>query len=306
MLDRSLSDHGLLTGLLVGVHDIGHIEHDVLSQPVVDNHVLLSVGLCTGGLDQSQDFVTSVSDDVAVESNTQSVSVQEVLDHTGDLVIGDITGTNVLQGNVGQNQHFAQDTQLVSGIIVLQEEGGLCAQQVSVSCPVAQVLLVQVQDGALLLFGQSNGLAFSIQDLDGVQFCFEGDDCGIILVDVSQVSVHQRRSCEAGGRQIDGSLLFSSGGTGLNGGLGLCFLLAGSSKDSHGSHAQNQSQNQHHAKEALCGLFHRFDFLPINFLFWGLAYAGNVLSPAYPWCGRISQAGKTCKHCNTSCNLSSS
>ena len=186
------SHHGLLALFLITVHDIGHVEDNILCQPVVDDHVLLGISLSTGVLDQVQDLVTSALDGLAIDLNTNRIGVQEVLDHTGDFVIGDVTTADSVQRNVSQDQHFTQDAQIVLAVVVRQEEGSLHTQQVGICCPVVQILLIQGQNFFLLLRGQGNSLALSIQDLDRIQFGFESDDGGVFLVNLNIFAGHQK------------------------------------------------------------------------------------------------------------------
>ena len=237
-----LIDDAVAIGVLVGVHNVLHVEGDILSQPVVDDQELLGVGHSAGLLDQIQDLVTGGLDGVAVVLDTQLISVVEVGDHTGQVVKGDSTCTDSVDRNVGHSQHFAQDAQAVFAVvIVLQEEGSLNAQQVGVGFPLIQVLLEQVQNLLLLLFGETGRGAVSIQNLQIIQFLGYCDDGGIFLVHFHAVSLQQIDVLDCG--QVEG----------LVGCCG-CGVLGGQS--CQGCCAQNHGQNDQHAQQSHCNLLH--------------------------------------------------
>ena len=248
-----LSDHGFFTLCLVGVHDVLHVENDILSQPVIDDQVLLNIGLCAGGLDQVQDLVTGADDGIAVQLDTELVSHHEGLNHAGDLVIGHFTAPNLLDGVTTQNQDLAQNAQAVFVVVIGQEEGSLDTQNVGVLGPVLHILLIQGQNGRNLLLGQGNGLAVLIEDLDILQFCLQGDDGRIFFIDFHALGAHQQGHIQGGG-QINGVLFFS--GIGLCGLLDGLLMVVGNCQSSHGNHAQNHYEDQQHAEETFCCLLH--------------------------------------------------
>ena len=275
VLDGVLSHHGVLivvllinnavtVGILVGVHDVGHIEGVVVSQPVVDHQQLLSLGDSAGALDQLHDFVTGSLNVLAVVSNTQLVAVVEVQDHTGQIIHGHVTGADSIHGGTGQGQHFTQNTQAVfSLVVVLQEEGNLQTQSVCILSPVVQVLLIQTQNLLDLLFSQGHRLLGSvIPNLDCLQISFEGNDCGVFCIDLS-VGVGQHDLV----REVELKLNFVSIDSNvlqdrlhIDGLFLLCFfsmLMCVDIGHAGGNHqAEHHGQCQHHAEETLQILRH--------------------------------------------------
>ena len=266
MLLRILSDHGLLAFCLIGVHDVRHIEGGVLSQPGVDNQVLLNIGLSAGVLNQVSNLITGSLDSIAIESDTQSVAVHEVLDHAGQIIIGHVAGADNVHGNAGQNQHFTQDTQAISAIVVVgQEEGGLNTQDVSIGFPVVQVLLVHIQHILDLLLGQRHGIALCVQNSHVLQLFGDGDNGGIGFVDLNIGISHHHRSGELNTFNLEGrcSLGFSldrsfhSGGFSSLGFDNCCGSFHGfGSLCGNRNQTEDHAENQQHAENTHCVLFH--------------------------------------------------
>ena len=285
MLLRILSNHGVLVivlivdnavtiGVLVGVHDVLHVKLDVLSQPVVDDHVLLNVSLSAGGLDQVQDLVTGALDSVAVQLDAEGIGEQEGGDHTGDVVIAQLTVADLVDGVAAQDQHFAQDAQAVFIVVVLQEERSLNTQDVGILFPVVQILLVHAQNGLDLLVSQIADRAVSHQDLDFLQFSFECDDGGIVFIDFGFVCVQQSR-CDRSEveRNFFFLRLFSGCGdffSSVNSRIHDCFclILSLSCERGHGDHAQQHRESQQHTEEFLCVLLHCFASFHIIYSHW--------------------------------------
>ena len=218
-----------------------------MGQPVVQDQQLLCHGLRAGFLDSLHGFVTGSGDGRAVQLDAQGIAVHKVLDHTGQGIVGHIAGTDSINSSAAHDQHFAQDTQLIGGIVVIQEEGGLDTQQVDIGIPMIQVLLVHVQNSLLLLFGQGDGVALGTQDLHFIQLCGDSDDGGIIFVDLNTLGLQQVDGLDS--RQVD---FFLSFGSCFRSGS---FSLGLGCPGGNGSNGQNHGQNQQHAKQSL-GILH--------------------------------------------------
>ena len=253
-----LIDHAVTVGVLVGIHDVGHVKGVVVSQPVIDDQQLLSLGNSAGRFDQSQNFVTGSLDGSAVVSDTQLVAVVEVQDHTGQIVHGHVTGADSINRNTGQRQHLTQDAQAVFAlVVVIQEEGNLQTQSVCVCCPLVQVLLIQAQNRLDLLLGQRNSLLRSVvPDLDCLQLGFKGNDCRVFVVDLG-IGIGQNDLI----RQVNLKLIIVGidsnvfqGRLHINEAFLLCFfMLVGADLGNVGGDHQteNHGQRQRHAEEAL-------------------------------------------------------
>ena len=235
-------DDAVTIGVLVGVHNELHVESDILSQPVVDDQVLLSIGLGAGCFDQVQDLVTGILNGGAVVLDAQLISIVEGGDHTGQVVKGHVACADSINGDVVHGQQFAQNTELVVVVIVGQEEGSLNAQNVGVVFPLVQILLEQVQDLLLLLLGQRHRVTVSAQNLHVIQFLGCRDDSRIIFVQINAFSLQQIEALDCG--QVEGVVNCCG-----------CRILIGG-QSSQGSKAHNHGENDQHAQQSHCNLLH--------------------------------------------------
>ena len=230
-----------------------------MSQPVIDDQQLLSLGNSAGLFNQLHDFVTGSLNLGTVVSDTQLVAVVEVQDHTGQIVHGHVTGADSVHGNTGQSQHFAQNAQTVFAlVIIVQEEGDLQTQSVRILVPLVQILLIQTQDLLDLCLGQGNRrLRGIVPNLDCLQIRLKGNNCGVFGIDlgvgIGQHDFIRQVNLKLKIVSIDSNVL--QGSLHINGYflLDFCSMLVGVDIGHTGRNCQtkHQRKRQYHAEEAL-------------------------------------------------------
>ena len=170
--------------ILTGIHNIGHIEHILRCQPVIQNQQLLILRLCTGILDNLHCFIALVAHDVAVVLHAQLVAVHKGHNGAGQVIIAVIAVSDSINRNASQNQHLAQNAEAVLAlVIVLHVERQLRAKDICICLPVVLILLEHVQYRLLLLCSQLlfgfGSVCLGRLDPNVFQFLLYGLDCWI-------------------------------------------------------------------------------------------------------------------------------
>ena len=186
------------------VHDIGHIKRVVLRQPGVQRHDLLNVRLRSGVIYCLQRFISLCTDHFSVVLNAELIPVQEVHDHTGQVVIGIISASYILNGNACQSKHLAEYAQTVFSVVIeLKIERTLYAEHVGIVLPLLLVLTVHTQNCLDLLLRQRNGFSVRVEDLDVLQFFLDRGDLRITLVNRIQFLFRQLHLVDVDLRRLD-------------------------------------------------------------------------------------------------------
>src|SRR5699024_1869220 len=111
------------------------------------------------------------------------ITVQEVHDHTGQVVIRIISTSYIVNGNACQSKHLAEYTKTIFSVVIeLEIERALYAKHVSIVLPLLLVVTVHSQNRLNLLISQCNRFSIRIKNLDVLQFFFDRSDLRITLV----------------------------------------------------------------------------------------------------------------------------
>ena len=177
-----LGHHGALVLSLTAVHDVGHIEAVHTGQPVVQGQQALSLVLSAGSLDRSHGVLRLSQDLLAIILHTQLIAVHEVHDGAGQVTIGVLAGSDLINSLTGQSQHLAENAEVIRAVVVGQEEGQLDTQHVGVCRPLIQILLEHTQHSLLLLIRQGNLIAGLVLNGDLAQLVRNGSHHGVVHV----------------------------------------------------------------------------------------------------------------------------
>ena len=177
-----LSHHGALVRILTAVHDVGHIEAVHTGQPVIQSQQALGLVLSAGSLDRSHGVLRLSQHLITIILHAQLIAVHEVHDGAGQVVIGVLAGSDLVNGGTGQSQHLAENAEVILIVVVGQEEGQLDAQHVGVFRPLLQILLEHAQHGLLLLLRQSDLIAVLVLNGDLAQLVRNGSHHGVVHV----------------------------------------------------------------------------------------------------------------------------
>ena len=194
------------------VHDIRHIKRVILRQPGVQHQNLLNVRLCSGVFYRLQSFISLCADCIPIVFNSKLISVQEVHDHTGQVVIGIISTSYIVNRNTCQSKHLAKYSQTVFPIVIkLEIERTLYAKYVGIILPLLLVLSIHTQNCLDLLFCQCNRFSIGVKDLDILQFFFDRSDLRITLVNRIQFLFSQLHLVDIDLRRLDFGCINSKG-----------------------------------------------------------------------------------------------
>ena len=177
-----LSHHGALVRILTVVHDVGHIEAVHTGQPVIQNQQTLGLVLSAGSLDRSHGVLRLSQHLITIILHAQLIAVHEVHDGAGQVIIGVLTGSDLVNRGTGQSQHLAENAKVILAVVVGQEEGQLNAQHVGVFRPLLQILLEHTQHVLLLLLRQSDLIAVLVLNGDLAQLVRNGSHHGVVHV----------------------------------------------------------------------------------------------------------------------------
>ena len=174
------------------IHDIGHIKGIVLRQPGVQRHDLLHICLCTGRLHRCEGFVSLGPDLFSVELNTVHIPVQEIHDHTSQVIIRIVPVSHIFHRNSRQSQHLSERTQSVLAIIIKHQiERALHAEDIRIRLPLLLILIKHSQDFLDLLFCQRDGLSVRIEDFHVFKLFLDHSDLRVCLIDLFQLFLTQ-------------------------------------------------------------------------------------------------------------------
>ena len=177
-----LSHHGALVRILTAVHDVGHIEAVHTGQPVVQGQQALGLVLSAGSLDRSHGVLRLSQHLITIILHAQLIAVHEVHDGAGQVIIGVLTGSDLVNRGTGQSQHLAENAKVILAVVVGQEEGQLNAQHIGIFRPILQILLEHTQHVLLLLLRQTNLIAVLVLNGDLAQLVRNGCHHGVVHV----------------------------------------------------------------------------------------------------------------------------
>ena len=177
-----LSHHGALVRILTVVHDVGHIEAVHTGQPVIQNQQTLGLVLSAGSLDRSHGVLRLSQHLITIILHAQLIAVHKVHDGAGQVIIGVLTGSDLINRGTGQSQHLAENAKVILAVVIGQEEGQLNAQHVGVFRPLLQILLEHTQHVLLLLLRQSDLIAVLVLNGDLAQLVRNGSHHGVVHV----------------------------------------------------------------------------------------------------------------------------
>ena len=169
---------------LFGIHNVGHIEHILRCQPVIQNQQLLILCLCTGILDNLHCFIALAAHDVAVVLHAQLVAVHKGHNGAGQVIIAVIAVSDVVYCLSSKNQHLAQNAEAVLAlVVVLHVERQLRTKDICICLPVVLIILEHAQNLLLLLRSQLlfgfGSVCLGRLDPNVFQFLLYGLDCWI-------------------------------------------------------------------------------------------------------------------------------
>ena len=177
-----LSHHGALVRILTAVHDVGHIEAVHTGQPVVQDQQALGLVLGAGSLDRSHGVLRLSQHLITIILHAQLIAVHEVHDGAGQVIIGVLTGSDLVNRGTGQSQHLAENAKVILAVVVGQEEGQLNAQHIGIFRPLLQILLEHTQHVLLLLLRQTDLIAVLVLNGDLAQLVRNGSHHGVVHV----------------------------------------------------------------------------------------------------------------------------
>ena len=210
VLLRLFRRHNRLVAHLV--HDIRHIKRVILRQPGVQHHNLLNVRLCSRVFYRLQSFISLCADRLSVVLNAELITVQEVHDHTGQVVIRIISASYIVNGNPCQSKHLAEYTKTIFSVVIeLEIERALYAKHASIVLPLLLVLTVHSQNRLNLLISQCNRFSIRIKNLDVLQFFFDRSDLRITFVNRIQFLFGQLHLIDVDLRRLDFGCINSKG-----------------------------------------------------------------------------------------------
>ena len=279
----------------VRIHDVGHIEGVILSQPTVQNQQLLCLGLSPGGFHHFESLLLGGQNGFTIILGAKRVGISKVLDHADQIIIAVIAVSDRVHGRTRQNQHLAQNAQTIFLVVIkLQEERCLNTVNIGVIRHNLLVLAVQIQNCLDLLLRQSNRLAVLIEHGDVLQFLTDNDNFAVVFIDLRVLGnfdiagahagdinlVRVELECEVAVRHgKNGSFLLRLFRSLCGGGRVLCSFGCGSrvscsfdrcrrlfgfrcSRREY-QQAEHHGKNQQHTQETSCCLFHFTVFLSL-------------------------------------------
>ena len=256
--------------LLISIHDVGHVEHILRCQPVIQNQQLLIFRLCAGIVDDLDGFIALFAYNVAVVLHAQLVAVHKGHNGTGQIVIGVVAVSDIFYRLIGKNQHLAQNAETILAlVVVLHVERQLCTKDICICLPVVLILLEHIQYRLLLIRSQlllgfgsvclgrlyANIFQFLLNRLDrrigGINLCIFSGICNHRCIDVRLIQAERNLCVTHGDRAACGDLLLSSSLFCLctrslrrRGGLVCCLLRSCIGRQCRHAHEYRQAQTQ--------------------------------------------------------------